>query len=183
MATVRRFAAPLFRFAAIPLNRLPKPAWSTSRLRSAGSPGRVYESCHERSSPRTDIMHESPRPRQRHPIRSTLVQEEAVAQAIFLHAIGDGIIPGALWWQILASWRRHPTQRCPLPAADASSSSGRDWRELQRRTHGEGSLDRQTKPAAGGRPCGDRGHLGTSGMFAKQRRCRSRLLAYFLQRG
>ena len=30
---------------------------------------------HERSSPRTDVTHESPRPGQRHPIRSTLVQE------------------------------------------------------------------------------------------------------------
>ena len=36
-------------------------------------------------------------------------------------------------------------------------------------THGEGSLDRQTKSAAGSRPYGDRGHLGTSGMFAKER--------------
>ena len=54
-------------------------------------------------------------------------------------------------------------------AADASLSSEWDWQELQRRTHGEGFLDRQTKPAAGSRPCGDRGHLGTSGMFAKER--------------
>jgi hypothetical protein len=71
-------------------------------------------------------------------------KKEAAAQAIFLHEIGDGIIPGALWWE-------------------------RESRELQRRTHGEGSLDRQTKSAAGSRPCGDRGHLGTSGMFAKER--------------
>ena len=96
-------------------------------------------------------------------------KKEAAAQAIFLQAIGDGVIPGALWWQILASWKRHPLQRGPPPAANASSSSERDSRELQRRTHGEGSLDRQTKPAAGSRPCGDRGHLGTSGMFAKER--------------
>src|SRR5258705_10772756 len=99
--------------------------------------------------------------------RST--KTEAAAQAIFLHAIGVGIIPGALWWQILACWRRHPLQRSPPPAADASSSSERNSRELQRRTHGEGSLDRQAKSAAGSRPCGDRGHLGTSGMFAKER--------------
>ena len=76
-------------------------------------------------------------------------KKEAAAQAIFLHATGDAIIPGALWWQMLASWKRHPLQRSPPPAADASSSSERDWQELQRRTHGEASLDRQTKPAAG----------------------------------
>jgi hypothetical protein len=55
---------------------------------------------------------------------------------------------------ICARWEIQPT------------STGCSWRN---NTHGEGSLGRQTKSAVGSRPYGDRGHLGTSGMFAKER--------------
>jgi hypothetical protein len=72
---------------------------------------------HERSSPRTDVTRESPRPGNDILFAARSSKKEAAAQAIFLHAIGDGRIAGALWWQILASWRRDPLQRSPPPVA------------------------------------------------------------------
>jgi len=75
-------------------------------------------------------------------------KKEAAAQAIFLHAIGDGIIPGALWCKY---WPLEKTSIAKEPAANRRRVViiERDSWKLQRRTHGEGSLDRQTKSAAG----------------------------------
>jgi hypothetical protein len=53
---------------------------------------------HERSYPRTDVTHESPRPGKDILFAARSSKKEAAVQAIFLQAIGDGIIPGALWW-------------------------------------------------------------------------------------